>query len=87
MSLPSYVKAALMMAAQHRNMRDRIGQSPPIREPRIVREHIDGPYIRHLDGTLRWLTLWERLLTKIGTWDAWDIELIDFPNPDKDIAL
>lgn len=58
-----------------------IGASPPIREPRINRNHIDGPYLSALDCSICWLSPWERLLTKLSIWNAWDIERRHFPLP------
>lgn len=42
--------------------------------PVIYRRHVDGPYIRRPDGQIHWLTLRERLLTKLRVWNATDIE-------------
>ena len=77
--IPNYAKAMLKLAAIQKNTRLGIGiGSSCSREPFIQRKHIDGPYIHYLDGSVRWLTLWERLLTKVGYYDAWDLELFRF---------
>lgn len=74
-------KAALLLAASERMRIAGEGHYPPMRNPVINRNHIDGPYFTALNGTITWLSLWERLLTKIGIWDAWDIEARRFPLP------
>src|SRR4051794_7377159 len=76
-----WVKMALRHAAGQRMHAGRYGISPCPTEPRINRRHIDGPYLSALDGQIRWLSLWERLLTKLGIWNAWDIEWRRFPLP------
>jgi len=68
-------KSAMRLCAWRELRAHGISYNPPIREPRIVRRHIDGPYCARLNGTLQWLSPLERLLTKLGIWDAWDIEV------------
>lgn len=77
-------KIALLHAARQRMIAGGYDCFPPIRKPRITRRHIDGPYFSSLDGRLFWLSPWERLLTKLGIWDAWDIEWRHFPLPSRD---
>lgn len=66
------LKEAFWISAAQRNLLR--GIDVGLREPRIVRCHVDGPYAALIDGRMHWLTPWERLLTKLGIWDAWDIE-------------
>ena len=73
---------ALRIAAFRRLRSAGLGFHPPITQPRIVRCHIDGPYLSALDGSILWLSPWERLLTKLRIWDAWDIEWRRFPLPE-----
>lgn len=80
--MPPIAKLALRLAASERMRAGGYGMRPYRDEPRIVRSHIDGPYLSALDGRILWLSLWERLLTKVGIWDAWDIEWRRFPLPD-----
>lgn len=47
---------------------------PPITEPNINFNHVDGPYCTRRDGAFRWLTRWERVMVFLGFWDAWTIE-------------
>lgn len=72
--ISSVEKTAMRLFAFEQNRARGISIHPTPREPRLVRRHIDGPYLLKLDGTMHWLTLWERLLTKLGIWGAWDIE-------------
>lgn len=74
-------KLALYHAAQRRMEAANYGCSPPIVRPTINRRHIDGPYLSSLDSRMFWLSPWERLLTKLGVWDAWDIEWRRCPLP------
>lgn len=59
---------------------------PYTARPEIDRGHIDGPVLRMRDGSLHWLTLWERITTLLGFDDAMTIEarrrpdLIDLEN-------
>jgi hypothetical protein len=39
-------------------------------KPWIKWNHIDGPLLVCRDGTPHWLTLWERLLLRIGLTDV-----------------
>lgn len=78
---PEVAKLALRIAAGERMRRAGYGISPCPTEPTIHRRHIDGPYLSSLDGQIRWLSLPERLLTKLGIWTAWDIEWRRFPLP------
>lgn len=74
MGIGNAEKTAMRIFAIEQNAKLGIGLTPPIREPRINRRHIDGPYLSRLNGSMHWLTMWERLLTKLGIWGAWDIE-------------
>lgn len=47
---------------------------PAEREPSIEAKHIDGPLLIFRNGELHWLTLWERLLFKLGMTDAKALE-------------
>lgn len=80
--MDALVKVALRIAAARRqasfNFQRRIS------EPSIMRNHVDGPMFTALDGQTLWLNPWERLLTKLGVWDAWDIEWRRFPLPLKE---
>jgi len=42
--------------------------------PRIDPHHIDGPLLVMRDGSLHWLTLWERFMVWAGWSDALDLE-------------
>ena len=55
------VKLSLRMAAGARMRAGNYDMSPLPTEPTINRRHIDGPYLRSLDGQIRWLSPWERL--------------------------
>jgi hypothetical protein len=81
------IKSALCATAHRRMDRAGIGIWPPITAPKINRRHIDGPYLKALDGTMVWLSPWERLLTKLGVWDAWDVEKRHFPPTDLDVLF
>lgn len=76
----SPMQIQLLIAAWDR-MRRGGYSAQPVDEPYIVRGHIDGPYLLGLDHSIVDLSLWERLLTKLGLWDAWDIEARRFPLP------
>lgn len=67
-------KNELLAVAQRDLTRHGISHFPPITQPSINRKHVDGPYLNCLGGGMHWLTLWERLLTKLGIWNAWHIE-------------
>jgi hypothetical protein len=41
---------------------------PPITEITVQWNHIDGPMMRRIDGSLKWLTLRERFMHWIGAW-------------------
>lgn len=41
---------------------------PATARPEIEFDHIDGPVLRMRDGSLHWLTLWERFCV----WMRWD---------------
>lgn len=47
---------------------------PPILEPWVQWNHIDGPLLHRRDGTLKWLTWRERLMHWIGVWSLRDLE-------------
>ena len=72
-------KTALRLAACRRQFEG--GYTRPVTEPKIDREHVDGPFLLALDGRIVWLSLLERLMTKAGIWGAWDIEWRRFPLP------
>jgi hypothetical protein len=74
-------KIALFLAAKQRMTDGGYAVRGGLIEPRIIRQHVDGPYLRALDGSIQWLTAWERLMTKLGIWDAWEIEWRHFPLP------
>jgi hypothetical protein len=38
--------------------------------PTINSNHIDGPLLTFRDGQMHWLTLWERLLLRLGLTNA-----------------
>lgn len=78
-----FIKHALVIAAHQRQCLGNYQRR--ITEPVINRNHVDGPCFTALDGQTAWLTIWERLMTKFGVWDAWDIEWRRFPllNPGK----
>jgi hypothetical protein len=75
----STMKLALRLAAQERVKAANLG--PMRMEPEIVRRHVDGPYLLAMDRRIVWLSPLERLLTKLGIWDAWEIEWRHFPLP------
>lgn len=85
--LDPILKSALCASAQRRMKRAGVSVWPPITAPTINRRHIDGPYLRALDGTLRWLSPWERLLTKLRILDAWDIECRHYPPTDLEVLF
>lgn len=72
------IKNALRLRAANENLKWGISFYPPITEPSISRKHVDGPLLYRLNGGLHWLSLRDRLLTKLGMKDAWDIELSIF---------
>lgn len=47
---------------------------PANSEPSISALHIDGPLLHFRNGELHWLTLWERLLFRMGWTDAKTLE-------------
>jgi len=59
---------------------------PNTARPEIELDHIDGPVLIMRDGSMHWLTLWERLNVWIGRDDAMTLEsrlrpdLIDLEN-------
>ncbi len=73
------VKMALRLAAVRR-MKS-AGYMRNAMKPHIKRTHCDGPMHVSIDGSLHWLSLHERIMTKIGVWDEWDIEWRRFPLP------
>lgn len=42
--------------------------------PHIQMDHIDGPLLHKRNGTLHWLTLWERYLVWVGWEDEYSLE-------------
>lgn len=44
-------------------------------EPEIIAGHIDGPVLHFSDGQMHWLTLWERILYRVGLTDANKLQL------------
>lgn len=48
---------------------------PDTARPRIKWGHVDGPLLVMRDGSLHWLTLWERFMCWLGLSDALVIEL------------
>lgn len=81
MSCDPVEQLALRISATKRMARANIGrgdwnQNPA---PRITRRHVDGPYLSALDCSMVWLSPLERLMTKLGIWDAWDVEWRRFP--------
>jgi len=75
--------AATLSEAQRNALRDRAAQSirmamislhPMPRAPHIVFGHIDGPYLRRLDGGMRWLSWIDRFQVWRGKADAWSLE-------------
>jgi hypothetical protein len=41
---------------------------------RIQSDHDDGPVLCMRDGSMHWLTLWERFLVRVGLTDADTLE-------------
>lgn len=46
---------------------------PPLTEITVQWRHNDGPLMRRLDGSLKWLTWRERFMHSIGAWSLEDI--------------
>src|SRR5208282_3168514 len=42
--------------------------------PTINRRHIDGPLLYMRNGEMHWLTIWERILLRLGRTDAVRLE-------------
>jgi hypothetical protein len=38
--------------------------------PSIIWNHIDGPLLNFSDGQMHWLTMWERIMVRLGRDDA-----------------
>lgn len=47
---------------------------PTACQPFINRKHIDGPLLYFRNGEMHWLTLWERMLLRLGKTDALALE-------------
>lgn len=55
--------------AMHEWNKSRLSSSL-VSKPRIKRDHIDGPMLVMGDGRIHWLTLWERVLLRLGRINA-----------------
>ncbi len=69
--------------------RDRMspGTSFPMSaRPSIRPNHIDGPMLTFRDGQMHWLTIWERILFRLGRIDAASLERKLRPNLMKAIG-
>lgn len=49
------------------------------RVPEVVLRHVDGPYLLCRDGSMRWLTLWERILFFLKVTDASTLDKTPYP--------
>ena len=47
---------------------------PASAQPHIKANHIDGPMVTFRNGEMHWLTLWERILFRLGRVDAHSLE-------------
>lgn len=47
---------------------------PADNKPHIQMNHIDGPLLHFRNGELHWLTLWERVMVRLGRADAYSLE-------------
>lgn len=47
---------------------------PPITEITMQWHHVDGPLMRRRDGSLKWLSRWERIMHAFGLWSLEHIE-------------
>lgn len=47
---------------------------PAHSRPSIQANHIDGPLLHMRNGEMHWLTIWERILFKLGRADAFSLE-------------
>lgn len=47
---------------------------PPITEPTVQWNHVDGPMMRRRDGTLYWLRWRDRFMHWVGKWSLREIE-------------
>jgi len=53
---------------------------PISNRPSLKMKHIDGPLLTFRDGQMHWLTLWERLMVRLGIHNAETLEWKLRPN-------
>ncbi len=67
------VREFKMQRLGYRYTLDGVGY-PETARPHIEWHHIDGPLLVMRDGSLRWLTLWQRFMCSVGWVDALSLE-------------